>query len=368
MIAFDPRKPNNDLPLLPPDTRKTESVAILKQEAKASAALGELKGLAKIIPNQAILINAVVLQEAQDSSEIENIITTRDELYRAMSQGAKVPDAQTKEVMHYRRALFEGFKRIQERGVLTIADIIAIQELLVQNDAGIRAQPGTALVNDRTNEVIYTPPLGVDQINRLLGNLVEYLHGEEDSLSKLAILHYQFESIHPFYDGNGRTGRIVNVLYLAMKGYLDIPILYLSSYIIKNRSRYYSLLLGVTKEENWSDWILFILKGIELTARETIEKVNQIKSEMDRTIDFVRENAPKIYSKELVEMLFVNPYCKVELVVSSIGVERKAASRYLHQLAEIGVLEEQKIGKENIFVNKRLMEILKKSNIDFNLT
>jgi len=368
MSSFDPQKPYDQLPLLPPDTQKTESVAILKQEAKALAALGELKGLAKIIPNQSILINAVILQEAQDSSEIENIITTRDELYRAMSQSSRVSDPQTKEVMHYREALVEGSRRILERGILTISDIIAIQEILVQNDAGIRAQPGTALVNDKTNQVIYTPPVGVEQINRLLGNLVEYLHNSEDSLSKMAILHYQFESIHPFYDGNGRTGRIVNVLYLVMKGYLDIPILYLSSYIISNRSQYYSLLLSVTRDDNWSNWILFILKGIELTARETIEKISQIKSEIDRSIEFVRETAPKIYSKELVETLFVNPYCKVEFVVSSIGVERKAASRYLHQLAEIGILEEQKIGKENIFINKRLMEILKKSNINFNLT
>lgn len=368
MSSFDPRIPHDELPLLPLDPSRTESVSILRQEARARAALGELKGLAKIIPNQSILINAVVLQEAQDSSEIENIITTRDELYRAMSQGAKVSDAQTKEVMHYREALFEGFRRIQEREILSINDIIAIQEVLVRNDAGIRSQPGTALVNDKTNEVIYTPPLGINQINRLLGNLVEYLHDTEDSLAKLAILHYQFESIHPFYDGNGRTGRIVNVLYLVLKGYLDIPILYLSSYIINNRSRYYSLLLGVTRDENWSDWILFFLKGIELTAKETIEKVNQIKTEMERTIEFVREKASKIYSKELVETLFVNPYCKVEFVVSSIGVERKAASRYLHQLTEIGVLEVQKIGKENIFINKRLMEMLKKANIDFNLT
>jgi Fic family protein len=270
--------------------------------------------------------------------------------------------------MHYREALFEGFRRIQERGILTISDIVAIQEILVRNGAGIRSQPGTALVNDKTNQVIYTPPLGVEQINRLLGNLVEYLHSRDDSLSKLAVLHYQFESIHPFYDGNGRAGRIVNVLYLVMKGYLDIPILYLSSYIISNRSRYYSLLLGVTREKNWADWILFVLKGIELTARETIEKVNQIKLEIDRSIDVVRRKAPKIYSKELIETLFVNPYCKVEFVVSSIGVERKAASRYLHQLTEIGVLEVQKLGKENLFVNKRLMEILKKSNIDFGLT
>jgi len=368
MVEFDPKTPFYGLPTLPPDSSKTETIEILKQEARAVAALGELKGIAKIIPNQTILINAVVLQEAQDSSEIENIITTRDDLYRALSQSSRASDSSTKEVMYYREALFEGFRRTQERGILTINDIVAIQEILVQNTAGVRSQPGTSLVNDKTGEIIYTPPSGIDVLRGLLANFVTYMHEQDASLSKLAVLHYQFESIHPFYDGNGRTGRIINVLYLVLKGYLDIPILYLSSYIIKNRTQYYSLLLQVTKEGNWSEWILFILKGIEITARETITKITLIREEMDRTIEFVRNRASKIYSKELVETLFVNPYCKVEFVVASIGVERKAASRYLHPLAEIGVLEVQKVGKENIFINRVLMAILKKSNIDFNLT
>jgi len=367
MTGFDPSKPFQSLPVLPPPTQKIETIEVLRQESRATAALGELKGIAKIIPNQSILINAVVLQEAQDSSEIENIITTRDELYKALSHTGKT-DPSTKEVTYYREALFEGFRRTQQRGILTINDIVAIQEILVQNSAGIRTQPGTALVNDKTGEVIYTPPSGVDTLTSLLGNFVSFLHDETTSLAKLAVLHYQFESIHPFYDGNGRTGRIINVLYLVIKGYLDIPILYLSSYIIKNRSVYYRLLLEVTKSGNWTEWILFILKGIEITSRETIKKIEQIKQEMDRTVEYVRENAPKIYSKELVETLFVHPYCKVEFIVASLGVERKAASRYLHQLVEIGVLEVQKVGKENIFINRVLMGILKKANIDFNLT
>ena len=367
MMEFCPSKPFQSLPTLPPPTQNTETIEVLKQEARATAALGELKGIAKIIPNQSILINAVVLQEAQDSSEIENIITTRDELYKALSHTWKT-DPSTKEVMYYREALVEGFRRTQERGILTINDIVAIQEILVQNSAGIRTQPGTALVNDKTGEVIYTPPSGVDTLRSLLGNFVSYLHDDTTSLAKLAVLHYQFESIHPFYDGNGRTGRIINVLYLVMKGYLETPILYLSSYIIKNRSVYYRLLLEVTQTGNWTDWILFILKGIEITSRETIKKIELIKREMDRTVDYVRENASKIYSKELVETLFVHPYCKVEFIVESLGVERKAASRYPHQLVEIGVLEVQKVGKENIFINRVLMGILKKANIDFNLT
>lgn len=368
MLDFDPIKPFQSLPTLPPPTNVTETIEVLRQEARATAALGELKGIAKIIPNQSILINAVVLQEAQDSSEIENIITTRDELYKALSHTSKAVDSSTKEVMYYREALFEGFRRSQDRGILTTNDIVAIQEILVQNSAGIRSQPGTALVNDKTGEIIYTPPAGVDTLRSLLGNFVTYLHDETTSLAKMAVLHYQFESIHPFYDGNGRTGRIINVLYLVLKGYLDIPILYLSSYIIKNRSVYYSLLLEVTKTGSWADWILFILKGIEVTSRETIKKIETIKQEMDRTVDYVREKAPKIYSKELVETLFVHPYCKVEFIVASLGVERKAASRYLHQLVEIGVLEVQKVGKENIFINRVLMGVLKKANIDFNLT
>jgi Fic family protein len=358
MISFDPGKPYNNLPLLPPDRALLEMVEILKQEARALSALGELKGIANIIPNQSILINAIVLQEAQDSSEIENIITTRDSLYQAVARGNSPVDPSVREVIHYREAVFQGFARIRERGLLSVNDMIAIQEILVGNNAGVRNQPGTALVNDRTGAVIYAPPSDADRLNALLGNFVSSLH-DEASLAKLAALHYQFESIHPFFNGNGRTGRIINVLYLVLKGYLDTPLLYLSSYINRNRDLYYSLLLGVTKDQNWLDWILFFLKGIEVTARESVRKIHMVKVELDRTAAFIRERAPKIYSRELAEALFVNPYCKVEFIVRSLGVERKAASRYLHQLADIGILDVRKLGKENIFIHHGLMDILK---------
>lgn len=359
MTDFNPVKPNSELPFLPPDTSKTETVRILRQENKTIAAIAELKGIANIIPNQSILINAIVLQEAKDSSEIENIITTKDDLYKAVSSTITKLNPATKEVMFYREALYVGFQKIKQRGLLSINDIIEIQKILIQNDAGIRRTPGTALVNDKTNEVIYTPPQNYEAINMLLKNFVEYLNDEESSLVKMAVLHYQFETIHPFYDGNGRTGRIVNILYLILKGYLDIPILYLSSYIIRNKAQYYELLLSVSKDNNWENWILYILSGIEQTAKETIVKIKKIRELLDSTIETVKTKASKIYSKELVETLFVNPYCKVEFITTSVNVERKAASRYLHQLEEIGILKSYKVVKENIFINVELIELLK---------
>ena len=360
MNEFNPTIAYNKLEFLPPDVSIIETIEILRNENKAIAAISELKGIANIIPNQSILINAIILQEAKDSSEIENIITTRDELYKAVSVSSKKINAATKEVLHYREALYDGFSRILKRELLSINDIIGIQKILVQNDAGIRKTTGTSLVNDRTNETIYTPPQGEDALYGYMGNFASYLNDNESSLTKLAVLHYQFETIHPFYDGNGRTGRIINILYLIMKGYLDIPILYLSSYIIKNKTRYYELLLSVTKNNNWEEWIIYIFNGIEETAKETIKKIRNIKVLIDKTIEDVKLKTPKIYSKELVEVLFVHPYCKVDFITREVGVERKAASRYLHQLTEAGILELYKIGKENIFINKELIELLKK--------
>lgn len=360
MNKFDPQAPYDALPHVPPEPEKTETIKILKQEAKSAAAIAELKGIANIIPNQSILINAIVLREAKDSSEIENIITTQDDLYKAVSATLSKVNPSTKEVMFYREALYVGFQKIKKRDLLSISDIIEIQRILVQNDAGIRNTSGTALVNDKTKEVIYTPPQNYELLNALLKNLVEYLNSNEISLAKMAIIHYQFETIHPFYDGNGRTGRIINMLYLILKGYLDIPILYLSSYIIRNKAKYYELLQSVTKDQSWEDWILFILRGIEETAIETTSKVKEIKNLLEDTITRTREKASKIYSKELVEVLFVNPYCKVEHIIRAVNVERKAASRYLHQLEEVGILESHKIGKENIFVNRELIQLLKK--------
>lgn len=254
-----------------------------------------------------------------------------------------------------------GVGAIKKREMLTVNDLVAVQGIIVENDAGIRRNPGTALVNDRTGEVIYTPPQRETRIRDLLNNLTEYLNDDDDSLAKSAILHYQFETIHPFYDGNGRTGRIMNVLYPILKNHLEIPILYLSSYIIRNKADYYRLLLAVTTGREWEPWILYFLKGIELTAKATTEKVRQIKELMDETIEYVRSSSPKIYSKELVETLFLHPYCKTSFVETGAGVERKAASRYLHELKDTGVLELSKIGRENIFINRRLMELLRES-------
>lgn len=358
--AFDPKRPFDELPPVPPDKVKFETVEILKQEARSRAALAELKGIAHIIPNQEILINAIVLREAKDSSEIENIITTQDEIYKAITlKTQKNADPAAKEVVRYREALWHGNHAIIRKEVLSINDIVKIQSIIVENDAGIRNTPGTALVNDRNNETIYTPPQSEQRINALLKNFTEYLNDDNDSLTKSAILHYQFETIHPFYDGNGRTGRIINVLYLILKQHLDIPILYLSSYIIERKSEYYRLLLDVTINKRWGKWILYFLKGIEVTAKETIAKIRALKELMDETIDFVKQAAPKIYSKELVETLFLHPYCMNAFIEKAIGLERKAASRYLHRLDEIGVLEIKKIGRENIFINKKLMELLR---------
>ncbi len=359
-ILFDPRVPFDELPPLPPPKEHYETIKVLKQEAISRAALAELKGYANIIPNQEILINAIILREAKDSSEIENIVTTQDEIYRAAAVNNYLNiDPAAKEVVRYREALWHGYSTLKKRGFLSINDIIAMQRIVVENDAGIRKQPGTALVNDATGEVIYTPPQNEHRIRELLGNLAEYMNGPDESLAKSAIIHYQFESIHPFYDGNGRTGRILNVLYLVLKGHLDIPILYLSSYFVERRSEYYKLLHEVTAQDRWEPWIRYYLAGIERTANETTRTIRKIKTLLDQTIEIVREKTPKIYSKELVEVLFEHPYCKNEFVERKTGVERKAASRYLHSLTELGVLEFRKVGRENIFINTKLMSLFR---------
>ena len=348
-----------ELSKLPIDSKKIETINILKAETRAAKTLAELKGIANIIPNQMILINAIVLQESKDSSGIENIITTKDELYKAVSETAKKIDSATKEVMFYREALYSGFYQLKAHDFISINDIVNIQKILVQNDAGIRTLPGTKLVNDRTNEIVYTPPQTKQEIDELLKNFTDYLNNADDTLAKLAVLHYQFESIHPFYDGNGRTGRIINILYLILKHHLEVPILYLSSYIIKNKDEYYKLLQKVRTEDAWENWIIFILKGIEQTASETIEKVKDIKNLLENTAEKIKTDASKIYSKELVETLFENPYCKIEFIVKKLGIERKAASRYLHTLEDRGILKCIKAGKDNIFINTGLTELLR---------
>lgn len=346
---------------LPPLREKVETIEILRQTNKATAALAELKGIAKTIPNQAMLINAIVLKEAKDSSEIENIITTQDELYKALTVNKTKVSAETKEVVNYRKAIFHGFDLAKEQGFIKVNDIVSIQQQLVDNTAGIRSTPGTVLKNDTTGEVVYTPPQDKDEILELLMNFINHYNQQDDlsPLINLAILHFQFESIHPFYDGNGRTGRILNILYLMLNGLIDVPILYLSSYIIDNKAEYYRLLNQTNKTGKWEEWIMFMLKAVESTSKNTITRIINIKNQLDLTIVKVQEKAPKVYKKELVELLFEQPYSKIEFVVNKLGVERKAASRYLKELENIGVLKSQKVGRETLYVNKELIEILK---------
>lgn len=356
-----PEIPFNDLPLLPPSRAKLETMPILRQVAKTAAVIGELKGLADTLPNPNILLNAVILKEATASSEIENIITTQDKLYQALSLKGLQVDPQTKEVLRYREALLEGYRYLTKNGFINTNAIISIQKELEGNSAGIRQLPGTALKNATTGTTIYTPPDNYDTILRLMKNLEEYLHSEEDisPFIQLAVQHYQFESIHPFYDGNGRTGRIINVLFLIMKGLLHQPVLYLSQYIIDHKSDYYRLLQEVRTQDNWEEWVLFLTKGVEVTAIETIHKIRQINDLFNQMLEAVKREKPKIYRKDLLELLFVQPYCRIEIVMEQLGVSRPTASRYLNELAGIGVLTIKQVWKENIFINEGLFKILR---------
>ena len=353
--------PHYHLEKLPPLREKVETIEILRQTNKSTAALAELKGVAKTIPNQAMLINAIVLQEAKDSSEIENIITTQDELYKALTVNKTRISPQTKEVVNYRKAIFHGFDLAKRQGFLRVNDIISIQQELIDNTAGIRSTPGTVLKNDTTGEIVYTPPQDKAEILNLLTNFINHFNQQDDlsPLINLAILHYQFESIHPFYDGNGRTGRILNILYLILNELIDVPILYLSSFIIANKLEYYRLLNQTNRTGKWEEWIMFMLRAVESTSKDTINRIENIKNQLDSTIISVQEKAPRLYRKELVELLFEQPYSKIEFVVNKLGVERKAASRYLKELEAIGIVVSQKVGRETLYINRELVEILK---------
>jgi len=285
----------------------------------------------------------------------------QDELYKALSTN-QIQPSNVKEVVNYRKSIFRGFDLIKKQGFIKLGDLINIQSQIDENNAGIRKTPGTVLKNDKTGEVVYTPPQDKDEILDLLTNFLEYFNTEDNETSpliNLAILHYQFESIHPFYDGNGRTGRIMNILYLILNNLIDIPILYLSSYIIEHKSDYYKLLNNVNLKNEWEEWILYMLKAIEITAKQTIEKINSVNKLLAETIKIVKDKAPKTYKKELIELLFEQPYSKIEYVVDRLGVERKAASRYLKQLENIKILTSMKIGRETIYINHNLIEILK---------
>ena len=348
--------------LLPPEA-DLETKQVLKRLAGAHRALAELKGFADTMPNKNILINAVTINEAKDSSEIENIITTHDELFKAMSQ-PNYQNPAAKEVVNYRTALWKGYEAIKNTQILTINMMVEIQQNIENNRAGIRKLPGTVLKNEATGEVVYTPPSGEQEIMALLSNLESYMnddHDEIDPLIKLAVIHHQFESIHPFYDGNGRTGRIINVLYLVRKELLDSPILYLSQYIIRNKTSYYRLLQEVRTKGLWEEWILFMLDGIESTAVETLKLIKKINSLVEQTAEDILTALPKIYSRELVALLFFEFYTKTIYIEKGLRISRKTAVTYLSALEESGFLTSERIGRERIYLNKRLFEVVRQA-------
>ena len=352
-MPFNRQLPYNDLPLLPPIT-ELETKAVLKQAISANRVLANLRGLAAKIPNQGLLINSIVLQEARLSSEIENIVTTNDELYRAAANGDGKTDPHTKEVLRYREALHFGFKALRERP-LNSNLFIELVQLIKQVDIGIRAIPGTALKND-LGEVIYTPPVGEAVIRDKLANLEQFIHADDglDPLVKMAVMHYQFEAIHPFPDGNGRTGRILNLLFLVEQQLLDIPVLFLSRYIITHRQDYYAGLRGVTESQDWERWVLFMLKAVESTAQQTFEQVNRILALMEEVRERVQREAESIYSKDLVEAIFMQPYTKIAFLVEAGIAKRQTASRYLQTLAAMGILREEQVGREKYYINDAL--------------
>lgn len=334
--------------------------SIFTQLVKASRALAELKGEAKTIPNEHILLSTLGLQEAKDSSAVENIITTNDELFRAEMDATYFNPA-TKEVQNYVEALLTGYEQVKEHSLLTNRTILAIQKALEKNNAGFRKLPGTNLKN-QAGQIIYEPPQDAQQIINLMSNLEAYINGsldeDLDPLVKMAIIHFQFESIHPFYDGNGRTGRIINILYLVKEGLLDIPVLYLSQYIIQNKSEYYRLLQGVREEDLWEEWILYILKGVELTAYRTVALIKEMRQLMQYYKDVIRTQT-NFYRKELLENLFQHPYTKIAFIEKVLSVHRNTAAVYLNQLVELELLEKIKLGKSNYYVNKALFNLLK---------
>ena len=344
-----------------PYAEDLETKSILKQLPAAHAALAELKGIVRSIPNQIILLNTLGIQEAKDSSSVENIITTHDELYKANLDFEVNTSPDVKEVQNYVAAMKRGFELLQTRGLLTNQTILKIQETLEGNNAGFRKLPGTALKNAQTGEIVYLPPQDPNEILSLMANLEQFINDPElsdyDPLVKMAIIHYQFESIHPFYDGNGRTGRILNILYLVLTGLQKLPILYLSSHIIRNKPDYYRLLQGVRENGDWESWISYMIRGVENTARETILLIEELKI-LIAEMQVLLRTRYKFYSQELLNNLFEHPYTKIEFLVRDLGVSRITAANYLNQLAADGVLRKERLGTGNYYVNERLFELL----------
>ncbi len=343
-----------------------ESKSILKKTAAARSALAEMKGAALSIPNESILISTLSLQEAKDSSAIENIITTHDELYQFDYLRKEFKSIASKEVHNYAEALRWGFETVRQMGFLSNNHIIQMQSTLEENDGGFRKVPGTELKNEQTGEIVYTPPQTYNEVVALMSNLEQFINdntlSDLDPLVKMAIIHHQFESIHPFYDGNGRTGRIINILYLVKEGLLNLPILYLSRYINQNKGDYYRLLQKVRNENAWEEWVLFVLNGVEQTSLQTIKIIAGIKNLMRSQKDRIRTELPKIYSQDLLNNLFCHPYTKIDFVMEETGVSRKTASKYLDELDKLGIVRKQKIWKDNYYINTDLFNLLQNVN------
>jgi len=344
-----------------------ETKAVLKKLARAHQALAELKGVVASIPNQSILISTLSLQEAKDSSAIENIITTHDDLYRSDSATRQFVTVAAKEVHNYATALRNGFEQVKRTGLLTNNDILEIQASIEESRAGFRKLPGTALKNDLTGATVYTPPQHPDEIIALMSNLERFINEDAlcdwDVLTKMAVIHHQFESIHPFYDGNGRTGRIINILYLVQHDLLGSPVLYLSRYINQNKADYYRLLQATRDTDNWEDWLLFMLEGVEQTACQTTALVRDIKLLMQQYKHRLRNELPKIYSQDLINNLFRHPYTKIEFLAAELQVVRQTAARYLDEVAALGLLSKHKVGKENYYLNDALSQLLQNISV-----
>ena len=358
-----PEEPFNALPPLPPAT-ELETRAVLKHCISARAALAELKQAAELSPNQGVLINTLPLLEAQASSEIENILTTTDRLF-LYRDGDDAADVSTKEALRYTRALLEGFQTLRERPLVTTT-AEEICSLIKGREMRVRTIPGTALARS-TGEIVYTPPVGEDLLRSLLANWERFLHQttEIDPLVRMAVAHYQFEAIHPFTDGNGRTGRVLNSLFFVSEGLLTLPILYLSRYIIQHKADYYRLLREVTRTDAWEEWVIFMLQGVQEMASWTVAKIAAIRRLQAITGEYVRRSAPKAYSHELVNLIFELPYCRINNLTERKIAGRQTASVYLKELVKVGVLEEQSVGREKLFIHPKLMGLLTREPNEF---
>jgi Fic family protein len=363
-MMCDPRQPYNALPLLPPQT-ELETSEVLKACIPARAALAELKQAGELLPNQGLLINTLPLLEAQGSSEIENIVTTTDRLFEFAQQEGQA-DAATKEALRYRTALYQGYLALAGRPLNT-STAVSVCSTIKNTAMDIRKVPGTTISNAATGEVVYTPPVGEALIRDLLANWERFVHAEDglDPLVRMAVAHYQFEAIHPFLDGNGRTGRVLNILFLIEQSLLSLPILYLSRYILEHRSDYYRLLNGVSMRGEWQPWIVYMLHAVAETAQWTTRKISAVRQLVAHTTEFVRVELPKIYSYELVEIIFQQPYCRIQNLVDANIAQRQTASSYLKQLVEIGVLREITGSKEKLFIHPKLMQLMTTNNDTF---